>query len=87
MAIYYANGFAVDQDGVLLTLLEGTIHHYKDGLPRDISGKLVVTATPPSATDPFVGGIAVSSAGVCITAAPPSGTTSWSSAFSTGEFQ
>src|SRR5574343_1090171 len=71
----FVNGFMVSDTGQLVMSTDPIVD-YKDGLPRDASGRLRgQTDTVPAATDPFVGGIRVGPLGGVYTTltAPPVG--------------
>ena len=71
----FVNGFMVSDTGQLVMSTDPIVD-YKDGLPRDASGRLRgQTDTVPAPTDPFVGGIRVGPLGGVYTTltAPPVG--------------
>ena len=84
MPTYFNGGFKVDEFGTLQTS-SGPAIGYNQGVPVDADGSVVVSATAPVATDPFVAGQRILNTGeLAITSDTPSTLSPWSNGFSSG---
>lgn len=64
------NGYRVTDLGQLRVSTGKPPTSWLGGLPFDENGDLIGDPNPPVDTDPYVGGVRVSSTGVCMTALP-----------------